>query len=345
MPIQPLEIYDVEDNGALILKHKDLKDALITSKTVMIVNHEDKSVILWIGKGSKTNVKFAASRSSRHFLSERGLNYRIKTCDEGEEPDWFRALFTMKVTEQLRDEPPTPEILSILSEMKAVKLPEGFEREACIISRDFYVPVEYKSSIMGIETSGIKFEKGTFLPEGFFMLPSRAYCPRLLVKNGKVLGIDILFNQELTKQNVLIELSQLDSNKPQNHFESLQKTIRRKDEEIKSLREEIVKKDERIKSIQNELTKKDQQVETLQTTKKKRDQQIETLQKTRKQKEQESEIFQDSQSQLKEKDQKLETFQSEVTKKDQQVEPLQTTRKKRAGSRKPAKYSKAKKSK
>jgi peptidoglycan hydrolase CwlO-like protein len=327
MPIQPLEIYDVEETGELVLKHKDLKDALITSSAVMIVNHEDKSVILWIGRGSSTRIKFAAARSSRRLLTERGLSYRVKTCDEGDEPDWFQALFTMKVTDRSRDEPPTLEVLSILNEMKAVQIPEGFEREACIISRDFYVPVEYKSSVMGTEKTSIKFEKGSYLPEGLFMLPSGAYCPRLLVKNGKVLGIDILINQELAQKDAHVESLQQESNQKQIQSESLQANIKRDEEEIKSLKEEIIKKDDHVKSIQKNIAEKEEQIEGLQEINARQDKQIEALQNDITQKDQELGAVQDIQSKLKEKDQRLDTLQNELIKKEQRFEALQNTMK------------------
>jgi DNA repair exonuclease SbcCD ATPase subunit len=326
MPIQPLEIYDVEETGELVLKHKDLKDALITSNTVMIVNHEDKSIILWIGKGSSTRIKFAAARASRRFLTERGLSYRVKTADEGEEPDWFQALFTMKVTERSRDEPPTLEILSILNEMKAVKVPEGFEREACIVSRDFYVPVEYKTSVMGTETSSIKFEKGSYLPEGFFMLPSGTYCPRLLVKSGKVLGIDILINQEIAKKFAPAESLQQEGTKSPNQFESLQDTINRKDEEIKALREEISENDDRIKSIQANATEKD----TLQDTIKQKDEEIKALIEEVSKNDKliksiqanatEKDALQDT---IKRKDEGIKALIEEVAKKDDRIKSIQ----------------------
>ncbi|MBZ9578008.1 hypothetical protein KJA13_03140, partial [Patescibacteria group bacterium] len=145
MPIQPLELYKVEETGELVLKHRDLKEALISHNVIMIVNHNDKEIVLWIGKGARTRAKFAGARSSRRFLMERSLSYRVKSCDEGDEPEWFQKLFEIKVAKRSRDEPPSLEVLAILNEMKAEIIPEGFEREACIISRDFYVPVEYKS--------------------------------------------------------------------------------------------------------------------------------------------------------------------------------------------------------
>ena len=334
MPMQPLEIYDVEETGELVLKHKDLKDALITNCAIMIVNHDDKSIILWIGKGASTRVKFAAARASHRLLTDRGLSYRVKTCDEGEEPDWFQALFTLKVTERSRDEPPTLEVLSILNEMKAEKIPEGYQREACIITRDFYVPVEYKSSIMGTDTYSVKFEKGSYLPEGFFMLPSVAYVPRLLVKNGKVLGIDILINQEFVKKDAIIESLQQENSSQQTQIESLQSDITQKEQQLSSFQEETELKNDQLQSNEMEIKEKDQQIETLQEIVSKRDAQIEELQSEMTQKDQQIEDLQGElsneraqiqalQSEREEKDQQIEILQSELTNKDNQIEAFQ----------------------
>jgi len=333
MPMQPLEIYDVEETGELVLKHKNLKAALITDNTIMIVNHDDKTIILWIGKGSSTRIKFAAARASRRFLTDRGLSYRVKTVDEGEEPDWFQALFTLKVTERSRDEPPTLEILSILNEVKAEAVPEGYQREACIITRDFYVPVEFKSSIMGKDTSSIKFEKGDYLPEGFFMLPSGAYSPRLLVKNGKVLGIDILINLEFLKKDTTIESLQQENSSQKDQIESLQADIIQKDQQLLALQEELGRKDDQIESIRIENKEKDGEIESLQEMVSKRDIQIEDFQSEMTLKDQENEILQADlvnerdqinamQSELEEKDQQIIVLQNELIEKNQQLESI-----------------------
>ncbi|MFX1293592.1 MAG: hypothetical protein ACFFD2_01850 [Promethearchaeota archaeon] len=200
MPIQHLEIYKVEETGELVLKHKDLKESLVSYNAIMIVNHNDKIIVIWIGKGASTRAKFAAARSSRRFLTERSLSYRVKTCDEGDEPEWFHKLFEIKVAKRSRDEPPSLEVLAILNEIKAQNIPDGYEREACIITRDFYVPTEKRTSIMGKDTFIVKFEKGPFLPEGLFMLPSDSYRPRLLVRNGKILAIDFLIRNRTSNK-------------------------------------------------------------------------------------------------------------------------------------------------
>ncbi len=254
MRTQPLEVYEVEETGELVLKHQtDLREALVSHRSIMIVNHNDKVIVLWIGKGASTRAKFAAARSSRRFLTERSLSYRVRTCDEGDEPDWFQNLFNMKIAARSRDDPPSLEVLAILNEMKAKAVPDGFDREACIISRDFYVPVEHKSSIMGKNTSTIKFEKSSYMPEGFFILPSGAYRPRLLVRNGKVLGIDLLVNYDVSaRDGINVELLQ-EAKGINVKIDNLQQDLEKRDQKIRELKRDLSEKNEDLVRIKLEI--------------------------------------------------------------------------------------------
>lgn len=264
MRIQPLEVYTVEDTGELVLKHMtDLKDALISSEAIMITNHNDKTIVLWIGKNATTRAKFAAARASRRFLTERSLSYRVKTCDEEEEPDWFQDLFNIKVATRMRDEPPALEVLAILNEMKSEGIPNGYQREACIISRDFYVPVEHKASIMGKDTSTIKFEKSSYMPEGFFILPSEAYRPRLLVRNGKILATDLLISLDVTKKEAIIDSLEQKMKKQKHHIENLQQEGEKKNQQIETLQRDISKKNQHIDTLGQDNAEKTKQIEIL----------------------------------------------------------------------------------
>ena len=326
MPIQPLEIYNVEETGELVLKHSDLKEALVSSNAIMIANHNDKILILWIGKETNTRLKFASARSSRRFLTERGLSYRVKTCDEGEEPDWFHDLFTLKVARQSRDEPPTLEILAILNEIKAVEVPEGYLREACVVSRDFYVPVEFKSSIMGKDTSNIKFEKGAYLPEGIFILPSEAYRPRLFVRNGKVLGIDFLMSTDITKKDAQIEALQQESKEQKSQISALEQEISEKAQQVDSLQQEVSEKGNKINALENETSEKSKQIGSLQQEISEKGNKIIAL---------ENEISEKSkqigslQQEISEKNKQIDGFQEEVSEKSKQIESLEQTIKKK----------------
>jgi predicted nucleic acid-binding Zn-ribbon protein len=267
MPIQPLEIYEVEETGELVLKHNDLREALVSHNVLMLVNHNDKEIVLWVGKGASTRTKFAGARSSRRFLTERSLSYRVKTCDEDDEPEWFQKLFEIKVARRSRDEPPSLEVLAILNVMKAEAVPDGFEREACIISRDFYVPVEHKASILGKDTTTIKFEKSSYLPEGFFILPSEAYRPRLLVRNGKIMGLDLLVKVDFSEADRPSEELQQEVKQRNAQLKELQQEGARKDQEIEELKQQILqksqelkKKDSNIRDLQQKMTDQDQAI-------------------------------------------------------------------------------------
>ncbi len=323
MPIQPLEIYEVDESGDLVLKHKDLKEALVSQSLILIMNHNDKTLTLWIGKGASTRVKFAGARASRRFLTERNLSYRVRSCDEGEEPDWFQDLFKIRVAVQGRDEPPRLEVLAILNEMKAEDVPEGYKVEACIVSRDFYVPVEYKSSIMGKDTSTIKFDKSSYLPEGFFMLPSEAYRPRLLVKNGKVLALDLLVSTDLLNKEQLIgslrqelkeKTSQIET------LETLKKEGQKKDQQIRSFQQDISKKNQQIDTFQKKLNTIEKRIASLQEENSKIGHQFESLQQDISEKAQQSDNLQEL---LNKKDKQIDTLQKETSKQGQQIESLQ----------------------
>ncbi len=346
MPIQPLEVYQVEETGELVLFHKDLKESLVSHSAVMIVNHNDKLVVLWIGKGSSTRSKFAAARASRRFLTERGLSYRVKTCDEGDEPDWFDNLFKIKVSGRSRDEPPSLEILAILNEIKVEQVPEGYEREACIVSRDFFVPVEHKTTIMGKDTSTIKFETSSYLPEGFFTLPSVAYRPRLLVRNGKILGIDLLVNYTISKEDLQSEeIHHLQSDKKL-LIDKLSNEIEEKDQRIEALEQNVVEKNQIIEEknlkirtfetgdLQLELSKRDQLVEELMREVSEKSLSVKDL--TQKLEESQSisnslklevlkkeEVVGDLRNAILGKDQKIESLQQEIIAKDSEIETIQ----------------------
>lgn len=331
MPIQPLEVYDVEETGELVIKHiSNLQDELIPHKVLMIVNHNDKTIALWVGTGASTRAKFAGARSSRRFLTERGLSYRVRTCDEGDEPDWFQDLFNIRAVARCRDEPPTLEVLSILNEMKIEDIPEGYEREACIISRDFFVPVEHKSSIMGKDTSTIKFEKSSYIPEGFFTLPSESYRPRLLVRNGKILAIDLLVNAESTQKEVIIERLEQELKEQSSQI----KVYTAKITQLDALQVELQTKSERLERSEQANTEKSNQIETIQQERNELEEKINELaQKNRAEEQKVASLEQDLSQKIprlealekenKEGIQKIEGLVKDLTESKQQISRLQ----------------------
>ena len=68
--------------------------------------------------------------------------------------------------------------------------PDGYQRELLIVYNVLYTVVEHRRVVFGQETVERKFEKVKDPPEGTFM--AEGFIPRVIVKDGKVLGIELL---------------------------------------------------------------------------------------------------------------------------------------------------------
>ena len=79
---------------------------------------------------------------------------------------------------------------AILDEILESEIPEGYEREGVVIPPVFYAVTEKKVMVLGKEVIKKDIEKASGLPEGFIF--SADYTPRLLIKSGKVIAIEIL---------------------------------------------------------------------------------------------------------------------------------------------------------
>ena len=79
---------------------------------------------------------------------------------------------------------------ALLEEIKSSDVPSGYSREGIIIPPTYYAVMEKKSTVLGKEVTKTEIEKTTDLPEGFIFSPD--YVPRLYIKSGKVVAIEIL---------------------------------------------------------------------------------------------------------------------------------------------------------
>ncbi|MCK5390427.1 MAG: hypothetical protein KAJ36_08045, partial [Candidatus Thorarchaeota archaeon] len=68
--------------------------------------------------------------------------------------------------------------------------PEGYQRELVIVYNDLYTVAEHKTAVFGQEKIERRIEKVKDPPEGTFM--AEGFIPRVIVKDGKVLGIELL---------------------------------------------------------------------------------------------------------------------------------------------------------
>ena len=91
---------------------------------------------------------------------------------------------------------PTPtiaassEIGEMIKELETVDPPEGYQRELLIVYNQLYTVAEHKTAVFGQEKVERKFEPVKDPPEGTFM--AEGFIPRVIVKDGKVLGIELL---------------------------------------------------------------------------------------------------------------------------------------------------------
>jgi hypothetical protein len=89
---------------------------------------------------------------------------------------------------------PTPplsgEINAMIEELQATDPPDGYQRELLIVYNELFTVAEHKIAVFGQEKIERKFEKVKDPPEGTFM--AEGFIPRVIVKDGKVLGIELL---------------------------------------------------------------------------------------------------------------------------------------------------------
>lgn len=78
----------------------------------------------------------------------------------------------------------------MIKELETVEPPEGYQRELLIVYNTLFTVAEHKISVFGQEKVERRFEKVKDPPEGTFM--AEGFIPRVIVKNGKVLGIELL---------------------------------------------------------------------------------------------------------------------------------------------------------
>ncbi len=82
------------------------------------------------------------------------------------------------------------EIEEMIRELEQTEPPEGYRRELLIVYNQLYTVTERRTSIFGQEKIERKLELVKDPPEGTFM--AEGFVPRVIVKDGKVLGIELL---------------------------------------------------------------------------------------------------------------------------------------------------------
>jgi len=65
-------------------------DLLVPMITLLFIDDKRKCVWLWFGKRTTIRDKFVSARRSSTFRDRHGIYYRIKTIDQGYEPEEFK---------------------------------------------------------------------------------------------------------------------------------------------------------------------------------------------------------------------------------------------------------------
>lgn len=91
MASEDIELYNVTDEGELIKVAitGQIKDMLNSEMVVLLVVDHQKMIYLWKGSNAKVRRKFIAARVSQDLRGQKGLNFKVDSIDQGDEPSGF----------------------------------------------------------------------------------------------------------------------------------------------------------------------------------------------------------------------------------------------------------------
>ena len=86
-----MELYNVKDEGDLeqLPITGPIKDMLSEEMVVLLVVDAAKKIYLWKGVNAKVRRKFIAARVSQDLRGQKGLNFKVDSIDQGDEPQDF----------------------------------------------------------------------------------------------------------------------------------------------------------------------------------------------------------------------------------------------------------------
>ncbi len=86
-----IELYDVVDDGELnqLQITGPIKDMLNPEMVVLLVDEATRMIYLWKGSNARVRKKFIAARVSQDVRGQKGLNFKVDSIDQGDEPAKF----------------------------------------------------------------------------------------------------------------------------------------------------------------------------------------------------------------------------------------------------------------
>ncbi|MBD3229007.1 MAG: hypothetical protein GF329_12530 [Candidatus Lokiarchaeota archaeon] len=266
-----IEVLEINEDGTstdITPEGNPIKDILSGDKVALVIDDRKKIIWIWKGVNARVRKKFIAARQAQEIKGNRGLTFKTKSIEHGDEPKKFLKIVggnipmdedTGAIDEQLNEKieesqiiqpkytdirasqtpsikrpakkkptfqaappitqkssskpiisqpanstpTPTPakpvqepdKSSEVLSEIESMSVPEGYRRELIIIGSQAYSLVEIKKTFMGEEKIEYKLDK-TDTPDGDFL--GVDYTPRTIVKNGKIIAVELLRSLEKT---------------------------------------------------------------------------------------------------------------------------------------------------
>ncbi|MHA1263894.1 MAG: hypothetical protein ACTSRS_01545 [Candidatus Helarchaeota archaeon] len=91
MSADGLELYNVRDDGELeqLPITGPINTMLNSEMVVLLVVDRMKMIYLWKGANAKVRRKFIAARLSQDLRGQKGLNFKVDSIDQGDEPSAF----------------------------------------------------------------------------------------------------------------------------------------------------------------------------------------------------------------------------------------------------------------
>ena len=65
------------------------RNNLASDQVLCVIDDEGKNVFLWLGKEAPVRKRFVGAQTASKLRSEQGTGFRVRSLDQGDEPDQF----------------------------------------------------------------------------------------------------------------------------------------------------------------------------------------------------------------------------------------------------------------
>ncbi|MGY5875724.1 MAG: hypothetical protein RTU30_08260 [Candidatus Thorarchaeota archaeon] len=88
---------EILDDGTHL--ETEVKRATLDSaKVYCIVDHSAKNIYLWLGRAANVRRRFVGAQTAASVRSDVGVYYKVRSIDDGEEPNGFFDFLNSEVT-------------------------------------------------------------------------------------------------------------------------------------------------------------------------------------------------------------------------------------------------------